>query len=142
MVLRAKVAKLQVKKSLVCYRNISLGGGMITLPERNFARFQLMMYILLSLVIRTAWQSLQFEYMLKVSNLKNHNLSENYKTLSLQEMRPNSIETLDELVEHNFTIYCSILDKRDTSEMSFAGRFEKFIVLINFCKIYLISEQM
>jgi hypothetical protein len=66
--------------------NISLGGGMMTLPNRNFARFILVMYIWFALIIRTGYQGVQFDMMLK-------------------EMRPKDIETIDELIANNYTIY-------------------------------------
>jgi hypothetical protein len=43
-----------------------LGGGMISLPGRNFARFILMQFILFSLIVRTGYQGVQFDMMLKV----------------------------------------------------------------------------
>jgi hypothetical protein len=46
---------------------VLLGGGMISLPGRNFARFILMQFILFSLIVRTGYQGVQFEMMLKVS---------------------------------------------------------------------------
>jgi hypothetical protein len=67
-------------------RNVSLGGGMSTLPSHSFARFILMMYILFALIIRTGYQGVQFEMMLK-------------------EMRPRDIETIDELIDNNYTIF-------------------------------------
>jgi hypothetical protein len=39
---------------------------MISLPGRNFARFILMQFILFSLVVRTGYQGVQFDMMLKV----------------------------------------------------------------------------
>jgi hypothetical protein len=59
---------------------------MITLPSRNFARCILMMYIWFALIIRTGYQGVQFEMMLK-------------------EMRPRDVETIDELIANNYTIY-------------------------------------
>jgi hypothetical protein len=61
---------MSVEVSLVFHsfipRNVSLGGGMMTLPGRNFARFILMMYIWFALVVRTGYQGVQFDMMLKV----------------------------------------------------------------------------
>jgi hypothetical protein len=48
---------------------VMLGGGLFILPGRNFARFNLMMYILFCLVIRTAYQGVQFNMMVEVSSL-------------------------------------------------------------------------
>jgi hypothetical protein len=39
---------------------------MSALPGRNFARFFLMNYILFSLVVRTGYQGVQYDMMLKV----------------------------------------------------------------------------
>jgi ribosomal protein S13 len=62
---------------------------MMTLPGRNFARFILMNYIWFALIIRTGYQGVQFEMMLK-------------------EMRPRDIETIDELIANNYTIYTDL----------------------------------
>jgi hypothetical protein len=47
-------------------RNTALGGGQFKLPGRNFARYCLMLFILFCLVMRTAYQGMQFDLMLKV----------------------------------------------------------------------------
>lgn len=44
------------------------GQGQTILPGRNFARYMLMLLILFCLIIRTGYQSLQFDLMLTVSN--------------------------------------------------------------------------
>lgn len=62
------------------------GIGQNVLPSNNFARITLMTYILFSLVIRTAYQSKQFEF------------------LQL-EMRKSEIKSFDELIDRNFPIY-------------------------------------
>jgi hypothetical protein len=41
------------------------GLGQIVIPRRNFSRFILMVFILYCLIIRTAWQSMTFEFMQK-----------------------------------------------------------------------------
>jgi hypothetical protein len=41
------------------------GLGQIEIPQRNFARFLVMMFILYCLIIRTTWQSKMFEFMQK-----------------------------------------------------------------------------
>jgi hypothetical protein len=43
-----------------------LGGGVQVLPGRNFARYHLTIYILFCMVIRTAYQGIQYNIMLKV----------------------------------------------------------------------------
>lgn len=43
-----------------------LGGGLIVMPGRNFARFNLMLYIIFCLIVRTAYQSIQFNMMVEV----------------------------------------------------------------------------
>jgi hypothetical protein len=57
---------LKVRNFNFFSRNILLGGGMISLPGRNFARFILMQFILFSLIVRTGYQGVQFDMMLKV----------------------------------------------------------------------------
>jgi len=64
------------------------GIGQNILPTRNFARYLLMMYILWCLVIRTCYQGEYYRYL-------------------LADERKATIETIDEVVERNFTIYTS-----------------------------------
>jgi hypothetical protein len=83
--------------------NVSLGGGMISLPGRNFARFILMMYIWFALIIRTGYQGVQFDMMLK-------------------EMRPKDIETIDELIANNYTIFVGVAWFEYIKNMEFTKR--------------------
>jgi len=62
------------------------GLGQIVLPGRNFARFLLTMFIIWSLIIRTCYQGLLFEYM-------------------IGEGRKPAIKTFDELLERNFSYH-------------------------------------
>jgi hypothetical protein len=90
---------------IVVHSYVVLGGGLFILPGRNFARFNLMMFILFCLVVRTAYQGVQFNMMLK-------------------EMRPRDLQTIDELFAHNFTFYGhdnTIMMMRNTE---FENRFE------------------
>jgi hypothetical protein len=76
---------------------------MSTLPNRNFARFILMMYIWFTLIIRTGYQGVQFDMMLK-------------------EMRPKDIETIDELIAKNYTVFIGDAWHGIINEMSFMSR--------------------
>jgi hypothetical protein len=49
---------------------VVFGGGLFILPRRNFARFNLMLFILFCLVIRTAYQGVQFTMMFEVRSLR------------------------------------------------------------------------
>lgn len=62
------------------------GISQIVCPERSFARYLLMMFILFSLVIRTAYQGVMFEFLQK-------------------EMRKPTVTTIDEAIDQNFTFY-------------------------------------
>jgi hypothetical protein len=53
-------------KASFSFRNILLGGSIRILPGRNFARYILMQFILFSLIVRTGYQGVQFDLMLKV----------------------------------------------------------------------------
>lgn len=64
----------------------SFGLGQVVLPGRNFARFLLATYLLFCIVVRSAYQGKQFEFIQK-------------------NMRPASVETIDEMIEKNFTLY-------------------------------------
>lgn len=63
-----------------------LAGGQFKIPQRNFARFLLMLFIIWSLIIRTCYQSLLFTYL-------------------QSDMRKPIIKTKDELFKMNLTYY-------------------------------------
>jgi hypothetical protein len=84
-------------------RNIMLGGGLFTLPARNFARFNLMMFILFCLIIRTAYQGVQFNMMFEVRSICVH--VERGFNFDLQDLRPKDIQTIEELFARNFTVH-------------------------------------
>jgi hypothetical protein len=101
-------------------RGVLLGSGMLALPGRNFARFFLMNYILFSLVVRTGYQGVQYDMMLKVCLL----LAASFpiQWLISQEIRPNNVETIDELIERNYTFYCHEDNLLFIKDMDFVER--------------------
>ncbi|CRK91822.1 CLUMA_CG005447, isoform A [Clunio marinus] len=62
------------------------GVGQTILPRRNFARFLLIMFILYSLIIRTAYQGKSFEFLQK-------------------DMKRKGVQTVKDLFDKNYTIY-------------------------------------
>lgn len=56
------------------------------LPGKNFSRFLLMLFLMFCLIIRTAWQGKMFELMQK-------------------DMTKREIQSIEELIEKNFTFY-------------------------------------
>lgn len=76
---------------------------MIALPGRNFARYLLANFILFCLVIRTAYQGMQFEFLQK-------------------DMRPNDVETIEEMIENNFTLLLISGTENLYQEMEFLKR--------------------
>ncbi|CRK91814.1 CLUMA_CG005439, isoform A [Clunio marinus] len=62
------------------------GLGQTILPRRNFARFLLIMFILYSLIIRTAYQGKSFEFLQK-------------------DMKRKGVQTVKDLFDKNYTIY-------------------------------------
>lgn len=58
----------------------------MALPGRNFARFLLMLFLLFSLIMRTAYQGMQFELLRK-------------------EIRRPVIQRIDELLSQGYEIY-------------------------------------
>lgn len=62
------------------------GLGQITLPNRNFARFILMLFIMFCLIIRTTWQGKMFELLQK-------------------DMRKPEVQSVEELIEMNYSFY-------------------------------------
>lgn len=76
---------------------------MIILPGRNFSRFLLTLYILFCLIIRTAYQGKQFEFLQK-------------------DMRPANVETIDEMIARNFTFFFEVEQEISYKEMDFMKR--------------------
>lgn len=68
--------------------SIFLTGGQCKIPARNFARFLLTLFIFWSLIIRTCYQSELFKYL-------------------QADLRKPIVQTIDELIEKNFTFYGS-----------------------------------
>jgi hypothetical protein len=67
------------------------GLGQVILPQRNFPRFLLMIFILFSLIIRTAYQGKMFEFLQK-------------------EMRKPEMQSIEEMIENNFTFHMENCD--------------------------------
>jgi hypothetical protein len=66
------------------------GAGQIKIPEANFPRIILMNFILFCLIIRTAYQGVQFD-------------------LLTNDIRRSLPKTIEELIERNFTFYSNSL---------------------------------
>lgn len=64
----------------------ALGGSQKKLPQRNFSRFLLMMFVILCLVIRSAYQGALFKFLQSDDHRKD-------------------VETIDDMVEQNFEIF-------------------------------------
>jgi len=79
------------------------GLGQIILPRRNFARFLLTMFIIWSLIIRTCYQGLLFEYM-------------------IGEGRKPAIKSIDELLERNFTYHIHMIHCYHLIDTNVAGK--------------------
>jgi S-ribosylhomocysteine lyase LuxS involved in autoinducer biosynthesis len=110
-----------------------LGGGMISLPGRNFARFILMQFILFSLIVRTGYQGVQFDMMLKVCRgvtLTCSVFDLKFIQTNLQEIRPKDVETIEEMIEQNFTFYAD----KETFEAILIMEFTKRLYLIQIQK--------
>ena len=75
-----------VRTPTLNFIDIFLNGGQNREPGRNFARFILILFVVWSLVIRTCYQSKFFE-LLQI------------------DLRKPRFETIDELIENNFTLY-------------------------------------
>lgn len=66
--------------------NIFLNGGQNRVPGRNFARFLFLLFVIWSLIIRTCYQSLLFQYL-------------------QADLRKPAMDTVEDLVRNNFTRY-------------------------------------
>jgi hypothetical protein len=64
-----------------------IGGAQTVLPKYNFARFLLMIFLLYSLIIRTAYQASFYE-------------------LLKSNMHHKEIQSIDDILDRQFTIYC------------------------------------
>jgi hypothetical protein len=77
---------------------VIFGLGQTTLPLKSFARFLLMMFIILCLILRTCHQSLLY-------------------TLMQAEIRKPELQTIDEAIEKGYTFYID-MNKAFTYEAS------------------------
>lgn len=84
-------------------RTASFGCGQINLPGRNFARFILMMFIWFCLVMRTAFQGKQFEFMTK-------------------EKRRPDVQTIEEMIVQNFSLHMQYANISLFKDMEFMRR--------------------
>lgn len=87
---RLDIASLVIGKSVTTPAlnvfRVFFGISQVQCPGRNFARYHLMMFILLSLVVRTAYQGKMFEFL-------------------QQEMRKPMVSSIVEMIEQNFTFF-------------------------------------
>ena len=87
---------LNIRTPTMNLLDIFLNGGQLKIPGRNFARFMLMMFIIWSLIIRTAYQSKMFDFL-------------------YSDPRRAPALTFDELFERNFTLFsdtrCSMYEE-------------------------------
>lgn len=79
-------------------------GQASTFPRRSFARFLLLVFILFSLIIRTAYQGKTFEFLQK-------------------EMRKQTVKTIEEMIDQNFTFYVERTFKELYTDSEIAKRF-------------------
>ena len=81
------------------------GLSQTVLPKRNFARFLVLLYILYSLIIRTAWQGKMFEFMRR-------NMT-----------KPPEIQSINDIIEKNYTFFMRQHVKILTEDMDFMKKF-------------------
>lgn len=79
------------------------GTSQVTMPGRNFARFLVMQFIIFSMIIRTAWQGKMFEFL-------------------QQEIRKPEVQTIDEMIEKNFTFYMTEASATIYNESDFSRK--------------------
>lgn len=109
-----KFSKLKVR-ILVYGRNVEgpamnvirafFGLSQTVVPQNFFARFLLMVLVLFSLVIRTAYQGKMFEFMQK-------------------EMRKPTVKSVDEMIDKKFTFFTQLDFKRVYNSTDFVQRYE------------------
>ena len=81
------------------------GLSQAVLPKRNFARFLVLLYILYSLIIRTAWQGKMFEFMRR-------NMT-----------KPPEIQSINDIFHKNYTFFMREHVKILTEDMDFMKKF-------------------
>ena len=79
--------------------SIFFGIGQTRLPTRTFSRILLMIFVLFCLIIRTAYQGVQFEML-------------------TSDMRRDSITKIEQLYEENFQLYMSKADSAFKKELT------------------------
>jgi len=82
---------------------IFFGIGQVTLPGRNFARFLLALFTIWSLIFRTCYQGLLFEYL-------------------IGDGRKPPIKSIGEMLETNFTYHTFYTHCNQLYDVSFTGR--------------------
>lgn len=79
------------------------GISQINCPGRNFARYHLMLFILFSLIIRTAYQGIMFKFL-------------------QQEIRKPTVTNIDQMIDQNFTFYLQRFFKDFYQSLDFTKR--------------------
>lgn len=79
----------KVRTANMNYIGVIMGIGQTVLPKANFARFLLMMFIILCLVLRTCHQSMLY-------------------SLLQMDLRHSELKTIEEAIERNFTFYLDL----------------------------------
>jgi hypothetical protein len=88
-----------------------VGGAQTVEPQRNFARFLLMMYLLFCLVKRSLYQGALFQFL-------------------QMDDRHSAVQSIDEVVELNFRVFMLPSSLEHTQNMKFRDRYRN---LICFC---------
>lgn len=110
---------------------VLFGGGLIILPNRSFARFILMMYIMFCLVIRTAYEGQEYKLMLQVCQEKLWKFKVQKAFLRiksfLKEIRPKDVQTIEELVAKGYKLFGENSTVDYLKQMDFGSRFDQWL---------------
>lgn len=83
--------------------NVFVGGSLHLLPQKNFARYLLMMFVLFSIVKRTLYQGALFQFL-------------------QADDRNKEVQSIDELVEKKFEVYMMPSSIEHTQNMKFRDK--------------------
>lgn len=81
-----------VKDPMMNVTHIFFGLSQVKMPGRNFARYLAMLFVIYSLIIRTAWQGKMFEFM-------------------QEDLVHPGVQSLDEMIERNFSLHVDVTFK-------------------------------
>lgn len=120
LVLIVKLSRSRSLRIFVIGENVSspalnifatfMGIGMLTVPTRSISRILLMIFILFSMIMRTAYQGKYFEFL-------------------TSDVRKQGIQTVEELIEKNYTLYVRKSFNWSAVKDNYKGDLGRFVLI-------------